>query len=101
MYHGEKLNGITHLIGIVLAIIGVFLLISVAIEKGDIWKIVGFSIYGAMLILLYSVSTIYHSTKGPLKNFFRQLDYISIYLMIAGTYTPFTLITLRGTWGWT
>lgn len=100
MYHGERFNGITHLIGIILSLIGVFLLVSIAIDKGDVWKIVGFSIYGSVLILLYSVSTIYHSTQGKLKNFFRQLDYISIYLMIAGTYTPFTLVTLRGVWGW-
>ena len=84
----------------VLSLIGAFLLVSVAIAKGDIWKIVGFSIYGILLILLYSVSTIYHSSKGKMKEFFRQLDYISIYLMIAGSYTPFTLVTLRGVWGW-
>lgn len=100
MYKGERFNSISHLFGIVLACIGASALITEAINKGDTWRIVGFSIYGAMLILLYSVSTIYHSTKGRLKNFFRQLDYISIYLMIAGSYTPFTLITLRGVWGW-
>lgn len=102
MYKGEKLNSITHLIGVISAIIGVSLLIVMAVEKADVWKIVGFSIYGASLILLYSVSTIYHSIKHTkVKNIFRLLDYISIYLLIAGSYTPFALVTLRGVWGWT
>jgi len=87
-------------VGIILAIAGVTALLSVAIDKGDKWRILGFGVYGIMLILLYSISTIYHSVKGPLKDIFRQLDYLSIYLMIAGTYTPLTLITLRGPWGW-
>ncbi len=100
MYKGERFNGYSHFIGMVLACVGAFYLVSIAIAQNDIWKIVGFSIYGAMLILLYSVSTLYHSSKGRAKDLFRQLDYISIYLMIAGTYTPFTLITLRGAWGW-
>ncbi|MFZ3231169.1 MAG: hemolysin III family protein [Pseudobdellovibrio sp.] len=100
MYKGEKFNSISHLLGVVLAFIGATALLTIAINKGDIWRIVGFSIYGFMLILLYSVSTIYHSVKGRLKDIFRQLDYISIYLMIAGSYTPFTLISLRGVWGW-
>ncbi len=102
MYKCEKLNSITHLIGVISAIIGVSLLIVMAVEKADVWKIVGFSIYGASLILLYSVSTIYHSIKHTkVKNIFRLLDYISIYLLIAGSYTPFALVTLRGVWGWT
>ena len=101
MYKGERFNGYSHFVGLILSFIGAFYLVSVAITKDDIWKIIGFSVYGFMLILLYSVSTIYHSSKGRLKDIFRQLDYISIYLMIAGSYTPLTLITLRGTWGWT
>ena len=101
MYKGERFNSISHLVGVVLACIGVTFLLAVAINKGDAFKIVGFGIYGLMLVSLYAVSTIYHSTQGRAKNFFRQLDYISIYLMIAGSYTPFTLITLRGVWGWT
>lgn len=101
MYKGERFNSISHLVGSILAIIGVTALLTVAINKGDTWRIIGFGVYGLMLLLLYSVSTIYHSTpEGRLKDIFRQLDYISIYLMIAGTYTPFTLITLRGPWGW-
>ncbi|MBC7742445.1 MAG: hemolysin III family protein [Bdellovibrionaceae bacterium] len=100
MYKGERFNSITHLLGVVLACIGVSLLIANSINKGDVYKITAFTIYGIILIGLYSVSTIYHSIQGPWKNFFRQMDYLSIYVMIAGTYTPFTLITLRGVWGW-
>ena len=101
MYKGERFNSISHLLGVLLACIGVTLLLMVAIEKSDVMKIIGFSVYGLMLVLLYSVSTIYHSTTGKLKDLFRQLDYVSIYLMIAGSYTPITLITLKGTLGWT
>ena len=100
MYKGERFNSITHLLGVVLACVGVTLLLNIAIEKSDILKIIGFSVYGLMLVLLYSISTIYHSTKGKWKDLFRQLDYVSIYLMIAGSYTPITLITLGGTLGW-
>lgn len=101
MYKGERFNSYTHLFGVLLACFGVTLLLSLAIDKNDTLKIVGFSVYGCMLVALYLISTIYHSTKGKLKDIFRQLDYLSIYLMIAGSYTPFTLITLKGIWGWT
>ena len=101
MYKGEKFNSISHLIGALLACAGVSFLLASAIDKSDLFKIVAFSIYGAMMVALYAISTIYHSSKGELKNFFRQMDYISIYLMIAGSYTPITLIILKGAWGWT
>lgn len=100
MDEGEKFNTISHLIGAAFAIAAASILITLSAIKGDTYKIVGFSIYGAMLVLLYTISTIYHSTQGEKKEFFRRLDYISIYLMIAGTYTPFTLVTLKGAWGW-
>lgn len=100
MYHGEKFNSISHLIGALLACAGVSFLLAVAIDKNDVLKIVGFSVYGGMMVALYMISTIYHSTKGKLKDFFRQMDYISIYLMIAGSYTPIALIVLNGFWGW-
>lgn len=100
MYRGERFNSISHLIGVILACIGVSFLIAVAVEKGESVKIIAFSVYGAVLIALFAVSTIYHSTQGKIKDFFRQLDYISIYLMIAGSYTPFSLLTLKGAWGW-
>ena len=102
MYKGERFNSYTHLIGVVLACIGASLLLAVAIAKNDTYRIIGFSIYGIVQIALYSVSTIYHSTKhGQKKDFLRLLDYLSIYLMIAGSYTPFTLLVFKGHWGWT
>ena len=100
MYSGERLNSGTHLIGAALAAIGSTVLVVLAARQGDPWKIVSFSIYGAMLLALYTLSTLYHSTRGRAKDVFRKLDHCSIYLLIAGTYTPFTLVTLRGAWGW-
>jgi hemolysin III len=100
MYHGEKLNAITHLVGAMLAIAGTVVLIAKASLQGDPWKIVSVSIYGATLVLLYSFSTLYHSLRGRAKIILRELDHHSIYLLIAGSYTPFCLVTLRGPWGW-
>lgn len=100
MYYGERFNGGTHLAGATLAAAGATVLIVLAAYQGDPWKIVSFSIYGAMLLALYTISTLYHSTRGRLKDVFRKLDHCSIYMLIAGTYTPFTLVTLRGAWGW-
>ncbi len=100
MYHGERFNGYSHLAGAVLALGGAIALIVYGALYGDAWKIVSFAIYGATLILLFSVSTLYHSTRGKMKNVFQKLDHSAIYLLIAGTYTPFTLVTLSGGWGW-
>ena len=83
-----------------LACIGAIWLIVVAGLQGDPWKIVSFSIYGSTLLLLYSISTLYHSTRGRAKVIMRKLDHLSIYLLIAGSYTPFCLVSLRGPWGW-
>ena len=101
MYHGERLNAWTHLVGTMLSISGASVLITLAALMGDPWKIVSVSIFGATLILLYSASTLYHSLRGRAKTILRKLDHLSIYLLIAGTYTPFCLVTLRGAWGWT
>lgn len=100
MYHGEKFNAVTHLLGALLALAGAVLLIVVAARAGDPWKVASVSIYGATLVLLYSFSTLYHSVRGRAKDILRELDHHSIYLLIAGTYTPFCLVTLRGPWGW-
>jgi hemolysin III len=100
MYYGERFNGYSHLAGALLALSGAVVLIVLAAVRADVWKIVSFSVYGATLVLLYGVSTLYHSTRGRAKKIFRKLDHTAIYLLIAGTYTPFTLITLRGPWGW-
>ena len=101
MYYGERLNSITQLVGAALAFAGVVVLVVVAAQQGDPWKIVSFSVYGATLFLLYAASTLYHSLRGRAKEVFRKLDHLAIYLLIAGTYTPFMLVTLRGRWGWT
>ena len=101
MYHGERLNAWTHLIGALLSISGASILITLAVMMGDPWKIVSVSVFGATLVLLYSASTLYHSLRGRAKVILRKLDHLSIYLLIAGTYTPFCLVTLRGAWGWT
>ena len=100
MYHGERFNTITHLVGAALALAGLIVLVVFASLQGDPWKIVSFSVYGASLFLLYTLSTLYHSLRGRAKDIFRKLDHVAIYLLIAGTYTPFTLVTLNGTWGW-
>ncbi len=101
MYYGERLNGYTHLAGALLAAAGAPLLIVLAARGGDVHTIVGCTIYGATLFLLYGTSTLYHSLRGRAKSVLRKLDHCSIYLLIAGTYTPFALVTLRGPWGWT
>ncbi|NWB99305.1 hemolysin III family protein [Pseudomonas gingeri] len=101
MYHGERLNAWTHLVGAVLACIGAIWLLVVASLDGSPWKIVSVAIYGVTLMLLYSVSTVYHSVRGRAKVIMQKVDHLSIYLLIAGSYTPFCLVTLRGPWGWT
>lgn len=101
MYHGERFNGISHLIGAALALAGLVVLVVYASLQGDPWKIFSFSVYGASLFILYTLSTLYHSLRGRAKQIFRKLDHVAIYLLIAGSYTPFTLVTLRGVWGWT
>lgn len=100
MYKGELFNTITHLVGAVAAVSGTAVLIVSASLEGDPWKVVSFSIYGATLIILYLFSTLYHGMRGKAKGIFRKFDHTAIYLLIAGTYTPFTLVTLRGPWGW-
>ena len=100
---GEEIaNSITHGIGAALSIAGLVLLVVFASLYGDVWRVVSFSIYGSTLIILYLASTLYHSIPLPrAKRVFRILDHSSIYLLIAGTYTPVTLISMRGPWGWT
>ncbi len=102
MYHGERFNSSTHLVGTALAITGSAVLITRAALDGDPWKIVSFSLFGTVLVVLYAISTLYHSIRASsAKALFRRLDHCAIYLLIAGTYTPFTLVTLRGPVGWT
>ena len=100
MYAGERFNAITHVVGSVLALVGAAVLIPVAASRGGTTRIVAMSVYAAMLIVLYLSSTLYHSLRGKAKQVFHVFDHCAIYLLIAGTYTPFTLVTLRGAWGW-
>ncbi|MEQ7919969.1 hemolysin III family protein [Xanthomonas sp. WHRI 1810A] len=101
MYYGEKFNAWSHLIGAILASIGAVWLLVIAIFTGDVWKVVSIAVYGVALVLLYSASTVYHSVQGRKKAIMQKVDHFSIYLLIAGSYTPFCLVTLRGPWGWT
>lgn len=96
----ERFNTISALLGAIAAVFGVTLLVLLAVREGNSWKITSFSIYGVTLILVYVVSTLYHGSNGRAKTFFSKLDHLSIYLLIAGTYTPFTLVTLRDSVGW-
>jgi hemolysin III len=100
MYYGERFNSATHIAGACLAMAGGVFLITVAVRGGDPWKITSFSIYAAMLLVLYLTSSLYHSVRGTSKNVLRKMDHCAIYLLISGSYTPFALVTLRGAWGW-
>lgn len=100
MYYGERFNSISHLVGVGFSLVGASVLITLAAVTKDPWKITSSSVYGAMMIFLFGFSTLYHSLKGKAKIVFQKLDYIAIYLMIAGTYTPFTLVNLRSENGW-
>jgi hemolysin III len=100
MIRGERLNGFTHLTGTVLAGAGCAQLISLATSRQDPTRLASFAIYGATLVLMYLASTAYHSTRGRAKDILRKLDYSAIYLLIAGSYTPFALVTLGDQVGW-
>lgn len=98
----EIVNSITHGIGALLSVVALVVLIVVAGNHGDALHLVSFSIYGSTLILLYLSSTLYHSFSSPrIKNLFARFDHVSIFLLIAGTYTPILLTSIRGVWGWT
>lgn len=99
---GEEIaNSITHGVGVVLAIAGLAVLTAFASLFGTVWHIVSCAVFGATLILMYTASTVYHSVQHPrIKPVLRVIDHSSIFLLIAGTYTPFTLVNLRGAWGW-
>ncbi len=100
---GEEIaNSVSHGVGALLAIAGLAVLTVLASARGDAWHVVGCSVFGATLIFLYTASTLYHSIPSPrAKGVLRALDHVAIFVLIAGTYTPFTLVNLRGPWGWT
>ena len=94
----EIANSVTHGIGALLAVAGLVLLVVFAAAYGNVWHVVSFSIYGSTLVLLYLASTLYHSAQNPkIKQTLRIIDHAAIYLLIAGTYTPFLLVSIRGT----
>jgi hemolysin III len=99
---GEEIaNSVTHGAGLLMSLLGLVVLVEIAAKRGDPWQIVGFTVFGSTLVLLYSTSTLYHALSVPrAKRLFRILDHAAIYLLIAGTYTPFMLGALRGVWGW-
>jgi hemolysin III len=102
LFMEELANTVTHGIGLLLVLVAVPLLIVLAATHATVWHVVGVSIYGASLIALYAASTAYHGVQHvPAKQVLRALDHSAIYLLIAGTYTPFMLVNLRGGWGWT
>ena len=101
-YTNEYVSALTHLTGWGLSVAGLTLLVYRAAVAGGVWHMVSFSVFGASLILAYSVSFLYHvfSFEHPKKNLLRRFDHALIYVLIAGTYTPVTLVPLRGGWGW-
>lgn len=97
----EVANAVTHGIGALLSIAALALMVTFAALNGDAWTVTSVSIYGATLIVLYTSSTLYHGITIPsVKHHLQKLDHATIFLLIAGTYTPFTLVSLRGPWGW-
>ncbi len=97
----EIANSVTHGIGIVLAIVGLVVMTVFAARNGDAWHVVGSAVFGASLIICFTTSTLYHSVRVErLKRTLRAIDHSAIFLLIAGTYTPFMLVNLRGPWGW-
>lgn len=101
MYAGEKFNAYSHLAGTLLAVSGLVLMLWHTVPQNDAYRITGAAVYGACLVLLYLGSTVYHSVRPPrAKAVLQKIDHCAIYLLIAGSYTPFTLVTLRGVWGW-
>lgn len=95
MVREEIFNSATHLAGSVFAVAGLGALVSIGVRSGDPWKIASFSLYGVSMVSLYLFSTLYHALSGPAKRVFRKLDHTGIYVLIAGTYAPFSLVSLR------
>jgi len=97
----EVANSLTHGLAMLLSIVGLVIMVLMASRRGDIWQVVSFSVFGSSLILLYLASTLYHTVSQPTaKRFLKIFDHSAIYVLIAGSYTPFLLVALRGVWGW-
>jgi hemolysin III len=98
----ELASSVTHAIGLALSVVGLVVLVALSIVRGTSWHIAGCATFGMTLVLLYTASTLYHTFHTPrLRRVLKTADHAAIYLLIAGTYTPFTLVNLRGLWGWT
>jgi hemolysin III len=98
----ELANSLTHGVGLVLSVTGMAVLVALAVVRGTLWHVIGCCVFGASLVALYGASTLYHWARAPhRKRVLKVVDHAAIYLLIAGTYTPFTLVNLRGPWGWT
>jgi hemolysin III len=100
MYIGERFNGYSHLFGLLLATAGSVALLAKTVPTADAAKTASALVFGMSMIALYGASTLFHSTRGRLKLFWQRMDHCAIYLLIAGSYTPFALVTLQGRWGW-
>jgi hemolysin III len=100
MYHGERFNSWTHALGLALSVLGAAALMQEALKHGHWRHVVGFGAFGLTMVVLYGASTLYHSTQGARKALWAKADHCAIYLLIAGTYTPFALLTLHGPLGW-
>lgn len=97
----ELTNALTHGLGVVLSVVGMVLMVVYSVWHGDAWHVTSSAIFGASLIALYTTSTLYHSFRSvEMKHLLRKFDHAAIFLLIAGSYTPFLLVTLRGVWGW-
>jgi len=97
----ELANRLTHGVGALLGVTGLVLLVLASVRHGDVWHVVSTAVFGGTLVMLYSASTLYHSFQGErAKQILQKFDHAAIFLLIAGTYTPFVLVTLRGPWGW-
>ncbi|CAA2110310.1 PAQR family membrane homeostasis protein TrhA [Variovorax paradoxus] len=99
MYPGERLNGYSHLLGLLLALPAAALLLAKTVPTGDPARIAGALVFSLSAVVLYAASTLFHSTRGRFKRMWERADHCAIYLLIAGTYTPFALVTLQGVWG--
>ncbi|MFM9927691.1 hemolysin III family protein [Variovorax sp. H27-G14] len=99
MYPGERLNSYSHLLGLLLALPATALLLLKTVPTGDPARIAGALVFSLSAVALYAASTLFHSTRGRLKRMWERADHCAIYLLIAGTYTPFALVTLQGVWG--
>jgi hemolysin III len=97
---GERFNAFTHLAGAIATLGGLLVLVVPPLLDGEIKKVLGFAVYGVTLLLAYVASTAYHSARGAARDLYRRYDRMAIYLLIAGTYTPVTLLALPPKWGW-